>query len=124
MKKNLAIFYQNLKDRGNEIPYISTLAFFALSIGLHMFHFILLFDIPKYIYSPIKLENVAATRWVNAIILATPIFVFSFFSFKKSFFEEYNFTSLDLEKGYKKHVAYIFLSILFLIILLILKGKK
>jgi hypothetical protein len=124
MKKNLAIFYHNLKNKGNDIPYVLTLAFFVFSLGLHWFQAVMIFDIPQHIYSPIQLENTRSTRWVNSLVFFTPVFIASLLLFKKSSLEEYKFTDLDLRNGYRKHVIYMVLSIALLMGLLIREGLK
>ena len=124
MKKNLAIFYHNLKNKGNDIPYVSTLAFFVLSIGLHWFQTVMIFDVPRRVYSPIQLENATSNRWVNSLIFLTPIFIASLLLFKKSSLEDYKFTELDLRNGYRKHCIYMILSIALLMGLLIRDGLK
>ena len=119
MKKNLAIFYHNLKNQGNEIPYVLTLAFFVFSLGIHWFQAVIIFDIPQSIYSPIQLDNTRSTRWVNSLVFFTPVFIASLIFFKKSSLEEYKFTVLELRNGYRKHAIYMALSIAILMGLLI-----
>jgi hypothetical protein len=124
MKKNLAIFYHNLKNRGNEIPYVLTLAFFVFSLGIHWFQAVIIFDIPQSIYSPIQLDNTRSTRWVNSLVFFTPVFIASLIFFKKSSLEEYKFTVLELRNGYRKLAIYMALSIAILMGLLIREGIK
>ena len=124
MKKNLAIFYHNLKNKGNDIPYVSTLAFFVLSIVLHWFQTVIIFDVPRWVYSPIQLGNATSNRWVNSLIFLTPIFIAFLLLFEKSSLEDYKLTELDLRNGYQKHCIYIISSIALLIGLLIRDGLK
>ena len=124
MIKNLAIFYHNLKQKGNDISYVSTIVFFVFSIGLHWFQAVMIFDIPRHFYSPIHIDNQGLNRWVNSVLFLGPLFIISFLLFKKSAFDAYGLTEMELRSGYRKHVIYIILSIILLIALLVNDGVR
>lgn len=124
MKRIIARYYHALKSRDADVPYVTTIFLFAFLIILHWFQIVGLFDLPRKFYKPVVLQNPIADRWVNSLIVFTPVIIVSFLVFKKNDLERYKFTNSELKRGYRNTIIYGVVSMLFVFALIIRKGIK
>lgn len=122
MKKILALFYQNLKNKGNEIPYILTVGFVMISVVMHFFQLIIVLKLPPDTLTIIKFENLKIQRWLNSVTFLTPVLILILFFIKRSDLEKYEFSENQLRRANTYSILYFILSLLFLFFLLIKKG--
>ncbi len=122
MKILIASLYQNLKIKGNQILYLSSIMAVTLAIVLHIFQLVILFDIPSIILNPAKIENQHNVGWINAAIVMTPIIILVLVIFPQKKTEKGRVERSKAEKISQAFFILLYGFLLLLFALLIYKG--
>lgn len=107
------------------IPYFSTLCALVMLIGLHIFQLIVLFNatsiLPSSGAAPGVPRLINYFRWA---LMIAPLFVIMTLLVKRSELQSMHYDETKVKRGYFYLIAYIVLSVAFLILLSLYKKGK
>jgi hypothetical protein len=104
-----------------DIPYFSTLCALAMLFGLHLFQFIILFNLTVLLpYS----ENNRIQNYLVVALYLVPIFSLIYLFVKKSDLEKAHYDENKIRKGNIYLICYIIISIVVLLLLVVFKRGK
>lgn len=124
MERIIAIIYRVYVLKKVDIPYTRTCFTVVGLLFIHLVQLMLIFKIPSYFLFPLDFEHKALDRWLKASVVLTTLIILFLILFKENKLQRYEINEIEILKVKKVIPIYFFVTVIFLVILLTLKGIK